>query len=187
MTAEQIANRLLESEPLPDPDDPGVFLRNYADAFQRLGFALDVTDEGEPRWIWQEGNLEIEVVKAEPDQRAMRARAREGGYALWAFIHQTEPEGGAARKNAYQHTIVRSEQKALEVAQRWRKELPNSMAAQLTKLGFSGWRNHWHKSPIHVTLKPKFVNIDLSLHYVPNDQAIKALTALDKVRAKIFP
>lgn len=193
MTAEQITKHLLEAG--VDPDDPAVFLRNYADAFQRLGFALDSTESGQPKWIWTDGPLSVEVVKYDsesagaddiPYDLARQARATDEGYAVWAYISQPTQTHGDI-KNAYAHRAVKDERKAVELAAKYQKELPTSMAARLTRLGFSGWKNHWHKSPIHVTLRPKYVNVDMSLRYVPNEQAIKALTALDKVRAKIFP
>ena len=84
-------------------------------------------------------------------------------------------------------TRSKTERRAYEVAAQFQKELPKSMAARLTRLGFAGWKNHWHKSPIHVSLKPSYVNIDLELRYTPNDQAIKVLTGLDKMCNRLWP
>lgn len=201
MTADTIVSRLLEAEPpvppvpdpVTDPDDPEMVVKNYRGAFEKLGFNPSSTDEGDQRWIWREGNLEIEIVKFTPENAgdipfgpALRAHATNGGYAIWAYILVPDATRGEL-KNAYAHKIVKTERRAYEYAAQFQKELPKSMAARLTRLGFTGWKNYWHKSPIHVHLKPSYVNIDLELRYTPNDQAIRVLTGLDKMCNRLWP
>lgn len=128
MTAHEVVERLLEAE---DVDDPSMFLRNYADAFERLGFFLDTTSTGQPKWIWQNGPFQVEVVKysAEtagdddiPYDLATRAGATDAGYMVWAFVRQ--PQGDL--KN-YAHRAAKTEKQAVKLAAHYRKELLSSL------------------------------------------------------------
>ena len=182
--------KMLEAEPQGsvDPDDPAAFVRHYQSAWQRAGFQLEPTDDyGNERYTWKEGIFSVEVTK----------QARSSNFNVYAFIDNVTdgpdaldaPDAGS--QNAYAHKVVKTEEKALTAAIRLRHELATSMAARLVKLGFNGWRNHWHKPPISVTLKPSkhggYANISLQMDYLPNDAAIKALTALDKFVAQAYP
>lgn len=182
---------MLEDE--HDPDDPAAFLANYRDAFERLGFTPEMTAQGDPSWVWRNGPFEVTVSKFTPETAAeadvpfgmaAQAGATRGGYTVIAAIDAGDETG---RQNAHAFKTVKTEQKALYWAARYQKELNTSLAARLTRLGFSGWRNHWHKGPINVSLKPKYVNIDVDMRYVPNNDAIRVLTGLDKMCSKLYP
>lgn len=189
MNAQDTVKRLLETP--SDPDDPSTFVKHYQTAWQRAGFELEdvdftsndiaaqaSADTEYQRYVWKEGIFSIEATQI----------GRGGEWEIYAYIRNTErPE----TQSAYARKEAKTEQRALSMAVQLRNELANSMAAKLVKLGFTGWRNHWHKSPINVTLKPSkhggYANISVRLDYVPNEQAIKALTKLSKVADQILP
>lgn len=179
MNAHNLIHKLLEAV---DPDDPEAFIRNYKNAWERAGFQLD--EEDDVKYVWQEGIFSVEATQL----------GREGAWEIYAYIADVPEyaETGlsaiaVSAQSAYARKTAKTEEKALATAIRLRHELATSMAAKLVKLGFVGWRNHWHKAPITVTLKSSknggYANINLQMQYLPNDTAIKALTKLDKLVA----
>lgn len=179
MNAQDTVKQLLETP--GDPDDPSTFVKHYQDQWQRAGFEQEDVDftsnaiamqagvEAEyRRYVWQEGIFRVEATEI----------GRGGEWEIYAYIRNTE-------QSAYARKEAKTEQRALSMAMQLRNEMANSMAAKLVKLGFTGWRNHWSKPPISVTLKPSkhgdYANIILRLDYVPNEQAVKMLTKLSNV------
>lgn len=181
MTAEQVMKHLLEAG--VDPDDPSTFIRHFRGPWGDEGFTPARTEEGEEKWVWREGPFSVEVTHHAPkdDWRAVRGAAN---YEVYAFIDVSQdPED--RRQNAYARKETTTEEKALAYAIRFKNEIMNSMAARLSKLGFTGWRNHWHRAPISVSLKKNFANIRLAMDYVPNEQVIPILTKLKKVTDRL--
>lgn len=187
MSASDIVNRMLEAGPV-DPDDPATFLSHYKSAWENAGFEPTTTEDGKAKWVWREGVFSVEVVHQQPEGEAdWRALRGANNYEIYGFIdvHEDDPERKI--QNAYARKTTSSEIKALGIAKRLKTEITNSMAARLTKLGFTGWRNHWHKSPISVSLKKNYANISLDLRYVPNEKAIRVLTGMSKMVDRVLP
>lgn len=176
-------------------------MRSYQSAWERNGFQASTGSEGQERWIWQDGIFSVEVTK-HPDANQppagegfaalhRRAYPLSGEWEIYAFINNVPDDPENRSQSAYARKTAKTEEKALTTAIRLRHELSTSMAAKLVKLGFTGWRNHWHKAPITVTLKPSksggYANINLRMDYLPNDAAIKALTTLNKFVDKMYP
>lgn len=190
-----------------DPDDPEAFIRHYQNAWQRAGFEpVEITGDEDAevtamrfpqyeKYVWREGIFSVEVTHETPHQEGEahvpRQFGHQGGWDIYAFINNVPDDPDARSQSAYAHKTAKTEQKALATAIRLRHEITTSMAARLVKLGFTGWRNHWHKAPITVTLKPSksggYANINLRMDYLPNDAAIKALTTLNKFVDKVYP
>jgi len=193
MNAQETVKRLLEG----DPDDPSTFIKHYQDAWERADFKqVEVTVTPQVRdilstvpgavdeyrkYVWKEGIFSVEATEI----------GRGGGWEIYAFINNVAGDPEARSQSAYARKEAKTEPRALSTALRLRNELENSMAAKLVRLGFVGWRNHWNKAPISVTLKPSkhggYVNVHLRMDYLPNDAAIKALTTLNKVVGKFYP
>lgn len=179
MKAKQIILGLNEAG--PDPDDPNIFIKHFKDAWTRAGFEATATETGEEKWIWREGPFSVEVVHhAQGGVWAMRGAT---SYEIYAFIKFPGAEDDP-RQSAYARKDTTTEEKALAAAVKLKAEISNSMAARLTKLGFTGWRNHWHRSPISVSLKKGYSNISVKMDYVPNEQAIALLTKLTRMTGK---
>jgi len=189
VTASDIVRVLVEDG--VDPDDPNVYMRHFQTAWERAGFQPSTTDEGQPRWVWREGIFSVEATRhpeaeAPPagegfDALARRANPLAGEWEIYGFINVQDH-----RQNAYARKVAKTEARALNMAVRLKSEIMNSMAARLTKLGFTGWRNHWHRPPVTVSLKKNYANITVQMDYVPNEQVIPAVTGLSKVSDKIL-
>lgn len=182
MTPKAIVSRLLEAG--PDPDDPAVFVRHYKDAWERAGFQARLNADRQEQWVWREGIFSVEVTHHRPEDAEHEQWRAVRGAANWEIYGFIDIHEGKVQ-NAYARKVVSTEDKALAVAVRLKNEIMNSMAARLTKLGFTGWRNHWHRPPITVTLKKNYANIALRLDYTPNEKVIPALTMLTKAADKI--
>ena len=181
MTAKDTVKRLTED----DADDPSTFVQNYRDAWERAGFnQVEVAPSAGHeyrKYVWREGIFSVEATQI----------GRNGSWEIYAFINNVPGDSEHKSQSAYARRDTKHEKKAIELASILRGELENSMAARLVRLGFTGWRNHWHKNSINVTLKPSknggYANIELKMDYLPNDAAIKALTTLTKVHGEFYP
>jgi hypothetical protein len=178
MTAKQII------EAGPDPDDPNVFLKHFRDAWGRAGFEASMAEGGQEKFVWRDGKFSVEVIHHLPDETSWRGLRGAANYEIYAFIDVGDGVEDK-RQSAYARKIATTDAKALALAVRLKNEIANSMAARLSKLGFTGWRNHWHRAPITVSLKKNYANIKVSMDYVPNERVIPLLTALTKTTDRI--
>lgn len=188
---------MLEAEPPVDPDEPNAFIQHYKSGWEREGFT-PTTHEHYSRsspseaWIWREGIFSVEVTHDTSDPAHGPAPfGAGGGFDIYGFINNVAGDVEAKSQSAYAHKTAKTEAKALAVATQLKNDISNSMAARLSRLGFVGWRNHWHKAPINVTLKPSkaggYANIKVDMDYVPNADVIRVLTGLDKMCSKLYP
>jgi hypothetical protein len=178
---------MLEAGPV-DPDDPATFLSHYKSAWENAGFEPSTTEDGTEKWVWREGVFSVEVTHERGGEAVgPRQFGNEGGWEIYGFINNVPDDPENRSQSAYARKTTSSEVKALGIAKRLKTEITNSMAARLTKLGFTGWRNHWHKSPISVSLKKNYANISLDLRYVPNEKAIRVLTGMSKMVDRVLP
>lgn len=180
MTAKQII-----TEAGSDPDDPNVFLKHYRDAWMRAGFEPMAAEEGQEKWVWRENKFSVEVIHHRADENSWRGLRGAANYELYAFIDAGDEGTEITRQNAYARKLATTDAKALATAVRLKTEIANSMAARLSNLGFTGWRGHWHRSPISVSLKKNFANIKVNMDYVPNERVIPMLTMLAKATDQI--
>lgn len=195
MNAQKIVSKLLENAPQgqDDLDDPAAFIDRYQTAWEGAGFEHMADPDagavfGELRmpahkgYIWKDGPFSVEAVFESPHKAGEvelpRQLGAKGGWIISAYIDTGDEVGS---QNIQASKVAPTEKKALAAAIQMKQALSASMAAKLTALGYTGYRNHWHKSPISVSLKPSYADIRVRMDYVPNDVAIKVLTALDKV------
>ena len=123
MTAKAIITNLLEDN--FDPDDPSAFISRYRDVFEQMGFHPTNTEQGDPKWVWSEGNRVVEVSRYTsetaadadiPFEQAEQAGATKEGYAVWAYVANPHPV-------THRHAILTNEKQAVETAARFQQEM----------------------------------------------------------------
>lgn len=188
MKAKAIVGRLLEAP--VNPDDPEKFLQHYKDSFEQAGFVRAEPDQQDvlrvsgftpsvrQSWVWQNGIYVVVI-----DEHGNLGRP---WYTVWGYIKSGKDPAGGVRRNIYASREVGTDKRALQVAQKYQKEMPTSMAARLIKLGFHGYANYWHRSLLDISLKKDAVNIELKYKFMPNEKAIKFLTGLNSVCDKFL-